>query len=98
MKIEKTCKCIKDFTIDKYVFHKGREYQVDIYGTNLSSCTYSSYNHAAGINFDVHKLTGSGNTHTALIITIPTSTDQLEVIIDGVSKCTITKEVFRKIS
>jgi len=31
MKIEKTCKCIKDFTFDEYVFHKGREYQVDIY-------------------------------------------------------------------
>ena len=32
MKIfEKTCKCIENLIIDNYTFHKGREYQVDIY-------------------------------------------------------------------
>lgn len=28
---EKTCKCIEDLTRDDRQFHKGREYQVDIY-------------------------------------------------------------------
>jgi len=28
---EKTCKCIEDLITDNYHFHKGREYQVDIY-------------------------------------------------------------------
>ena len=32
MKIfEKTCKCIEDLEFNGYLFHKGREYQVDIY-------------------------------------------------------------------
>lgn len=30
-KREKTCKCIKDFTYNNLQFHKGREYQVDVY-------------------------------------------------------------------
>ena len=29
--LEKTCKCIKECIFDGYEFHKGREYQVDIY-------------------------------------------------------------------
>lgn len=28
---EKTCLCINDLIFDDYQFHKGREYQVDIY-------------------------------------------------------------------
>ena len=32
MKIfEKTCSCIEDLIFEDYQFHKGREYQVDIY-------------------------------------------------------------------
>lgn len=30
MKLEKTCKCIEDYEIEDLIFHKGREYQVDI--------------------------------------------------------------------
>lgn len=30
-KREKTCKCINDLTLNECQFHKGREYQVDIY-------------------------------------------------------------------
>ncbi len=29
--LEKTCKCIKECIFNGYEFHKGREYQVDIY-------------------------------------------------------------------
>ena len=31
MKLERTCKCIEDLVFDDYQFHKGREYQVDVY-------------------------------------------------------------------
>lgn len=31
MKFEKTCKCIEDLIYEDYTFHKGREYQVDVY-------------------------------------------------------------------
>lgn len=31
MKLEKTCKCFKDLDFENYTFHKGREYQVDIF-------------------------------------------------------------------
>ena len=31
MPLEKTCKCIKDLIFDDYQYHKGHEYQVDIY-------------------------------------------------------------------
>ena len=30
-KRERTCKCINDVIINDYRFHKGREYQVDVY-------------------------------------------------------------------
>ena len=30
MKLEKTCKCIEDYEIEDLIFHKDREYQVDI--------------------------------------------------------------------
>ena len=30
-KREKTCKCIENLTRDNLQFHKGREYQVDVY-------------------------------------------------------------------
>ena len=30
-KRERTCKCIQEFKYDNLVFHKGREYQVDVY-------------------------------------------------------------------
>ena len=31
MKLERTCKCIQDYEQDGIKFHKGREYQIDIY-------------------------------------------------------------------
>ena len=31
MKFERTCTCIEDLIIADYHFHKGREYQVDIF-------------------------------------------------------------------
>ena len=31
MKFERTCLCIEDYEIEDLVFHKGREYQVDIF-------------------------------------------------------------------
>ena len=30
-KSERTCKCIKNYKFDNLEFHKGREYQVDVY-------------------------------------------------------------------
>jgi len=30
-KRERTCKCIQEFKYDNLIFHKGREYQVDVY-------------------------------------------------------------------
>lgn len=30
-KRERTCKCIKNYKFDNLEFHKGREYQVDVY-------------------------------------------------------------------
>ena len=30
-KRERTCKCIEDLQQDNHQFHKGREYQVDVY-------------------------------------------------------------------
>jgi hypothetical protein len=31
MKFERTCVCIKDYEYENLIFHKGREYQVDIF-------------------------------------------------------------------
>jgi len=31
MKFERTCVCIEDYEIEDLIFHKGREYQVDIF-------------------------------------------------------------------
>ena len=30
-KSERTCKCIQDYEENNLIFHKGREYQVDLY-------------------------------------------------------------------
>ena len=30
-RLERTCKCIKDYEIENLIFHKDREYQVDIF-------------------------------------------------------------------
>ncbi len=31
MKFERTCVCTEDYEIEDLIFHKGREYQVDIF-------------------------------------------------------------------
>ena len=86
-----------------YLAMSSGKWQIDIYGTNLTKCDYTSYDcNGDGTcpnrtNFTLTPIQGSGDNHYALNIEIASDTPSLEVIISSPSKCTITKEEFRKV-
>ena len=63
MKIfEKTCSCIEDLIFEDYQFHKGREYQVDIYPSH-----YKIYQNGGWDNYIFLEGDDNFNKHFKLI-------------------------------
>ena len=52
MKFERTCVCTEDYEIEDLIFHKGREYQVDIFPLYYQVYQNSGYDDYIIINDD----------------------------------------------